>query len=178
VPGAVDEKSGVAEGAGGGGALIELREGKMSEKIYLEDLQVGQKFSSAAEEMTEAEILAFAARYDPQPFHLDDEAAKGTLFGGLAASGWHTAAFTMRLNVTSGPKFAGGIVGGGGEISWPMPTRPGDVLHVESEVVEVTPSRSKPDRGMVVLLSNTVNQDGKVVQVSRMKLVVPKRGDD
>ncbi len=147
----------------------------MTDKIYLDDLQVGQTFSSAAEEMTEAEILAFAERYDPQPFHLDHEAAKGTLFGGLAASGWHTAAFTMRLNVTSGPKFAGGIVGGGGELQWPMPTRPGDVLHVESEVLEITPSRSKPDRGMVVLLSNTVNQDGKVVQISKMKLVVPRR---
>jgi acyl dehydratase len=152
-----------------------VKEESVTDKIYLDDLQVGQTFSSAAEEMTEAEILAFAERYDPQPFHLDHEAAKGTLFGGLAASGWHTAAFTMRLNVTSGPKFAGGIVGGGGELQWPMPTRPGDVLHVESEVLEITPSRSKPDRGMVVLLSNTVNQDGKVVQISKMKLVVPRR---
>jgi acyl dehydratase len=157
---------------------LNVKEENVNERIYLDDLRVGQKFSSAAEEMTEAEILTFAERYDPQPFHLDHEAAKGTLFGGLAASGWHTAAFTMRLNVTSGPKFAGGILGGGGEISWPMPTRPGDVLHVESEVLEVTPSRSKPDRGMVLLLSNTVNQDGKVVQVSKMKLVVPKRGGD
>ncbi len=154
---------------------MDVKEENVTDKLYLEDLQVGQTFSSAAEEMTEAEILAFAEKFDPQPFHLDHEVAKATLFGGLAASGWHTAAFTMRLNVTSGPKFAGGIVGGGGEISWPMPTRPGDVLHVESEVLEVMPSRSKPDRGMVVLLSNTVNQDGKIVQVSKMKLVVPRR---
>jgi acyl dehydratase len=154
---------------------LDVKEENVTDKLYLEDLQVGQTFSSAAEEMTEAEILAFAEKFDPQPFHLDHEVAKATLFGGLAASGWHTAAFTMRLNVTSGPKFAGGIVGGGGEISWPMPTRPGDVLHVESEVLEVMPSRSKPDRGMVVLLSNTVNQDGKIVQVSKMKLVVPRR---
>jgi acyl dehydratase len=142
----------------------------------LDDLRVGQTFVSAAEKMTEAEILAFAEKFDPQPFHLDHEAAKGTLFGGLAASGWHTAAFTMRLNVTSGPKFAGGIVGGGGEINWPLPTRPGDVLHVEYEVLEVTPSRSKPDRGMILLLCNTVNQDGKIVQAAKMKLVLPKRG--
>lgn len=154
---------------------MDVKEENVTDKLYFEDLQVGQTFSSAAEEMTEAEILAFAEKFDPQPFHLDHEVAKATLFGGLAASGWHTAAFTMRLNVTSGPKFAGGIVGGGGEISWPMPTRPGDVLHVESEVLEVMPSRSKPDRGMVVLLSNTVNQDGKIVQVSKMKLVVPRR---
>ncbi len=147
----------------------------MSETLYLDDLTVGQKFVSAAEEMTEAEILAFAGKYDPQPFHLDHEAAKATIFGGLAASGWHTAAFTMRLNVTSGPKFAGGIVGGGGELAWPLPTRPGDVLHAEYEVLEVTPSRSKPDRGMILLLINTVNQNGKIVQSAKMKLVLPKR---
>lgn len=156
---------------------MDLTEDKLSDKIYLDDLAVGQKFSSAAEEMTEAEILAFAQKYDPQPFHLDHEAAKDTLFGGLAASGWHTAAFTMRLNVLSGPKFAWGIVGGGGEIHWPVPTRPGDVLHVEYEVLEVIPSRSKPDRGMIVLSCNTLNQDEKVVQAAKMKLVVPKRGD-
>jgi len=155
---------------------LEIAEGQVSENIYLDDVTVGQKFVSAAEEMTQAEILAFAAKYDPQPFHLDHQAAKGTIFGGLAASGWHTAAFTMRLNVTSGPKFAGGIIGGGGEINWPMPTRPGDVLHAEYEVLEVTPSRSKPDRGMILLAINTVNQDGKIVQAAKMKLVRPKRG--
>ncbi len=148
----------------------------MSETLYLDDVTVGQTFISAAEEITEAEILAFAEKYDPQPFHLDHEAAKGTIFGGLAASGWHTAAFTMRLNVTSGPKFAGGIVGGGGELTWPLPTRPGDILHAEYEVLEVTPSRSKPDRGMILLLINTVNQHGKIAQSAKMKLILPKRG--
>jgi acyl dehydratase len=143
--------------------------------LYLEDLTPGQKFISHAEEMTEADIKEFAGKFDPQPFHLDHEAAKTTLFGGLAASGWHTAAFTMRLNVTGGPKFAGGIIGGGGEINWPTPTRPGDVLHVESEIIEVTPSRSKPDRGMVLLKSETKNQHGKVVQAMAVKLVVPRR---
>jgi acyl dehydratase len=150
-------------------------EGSLTDKIYLDDLDVGQTFSSAAEVITEAEILAFAEKFDPQPFHMDHEAAKSSIFGGLAASGWHTAAFTMRLNVASGPKFAGGIVGGGGEINWPMPTRPGDVLHAEYEILEITPSRSKPDRGMILLLINTINQDGKIVQSAKMKLILPKR---
>jgi acyl dehydratase len=147
----------------------------MSELLYLEDLHVGQKFSSAPERITEADILAFAEQFDPQPFHLNHEAAKASIFGGLAASGWHTAAFSMRLNVTSGPKFAGGIIGGGGEINWPLPTRPGDTLHGEYEILEITPSRSKPDRGMVLLLINTMNQDGKAVQTAKMKLIVPRR---
>ena len=148
----------------------------MPQKLYLEDLQPGQKFSTGSLTVTADEIKDFAQKYDPQPFHLDDEAAKTTLFGGLAASGWHTAALTMRLNVTAGPQLAGGIIGGGGEISWPTPTRPGDVLHVESEVLEVTPSRSRPDRGMAVLRSETLNQHGKTVQLSVMKLVVFRRG--
>jgi acyl dehydratase len=147
----------------------------MTEKLYLEDIFAGQRFSTQSALLTEAEIKEFAEKFDPQPFHLDDDDARTTLFGGLAASGWHTAAITMRLNVTSGPPIAGGIIGGGGEISWPTPTRPGDVLHVESEVVEVTPSRSRPERGMIVLRSETVNQYGKIVQISVMKLVVFRR---
>ena len=147
----------------------------MAEKLYFEDFYPGQKFSTQNTLVTEAEIKEFAQKFDPQPFHLDDDYAGTTLFGGLAASGWHTAAITMRLNVTSGPPIAGGIIGGGGEINWPTPTRPGDVLHVESEVVEVTPSRSRPERGMIVLRSETVNQDGKVVQLSIMKLIVFRR---
>jgi acyl dehydratase len=147
----------------------------MVEKLYFEDIYPGQKFSTQSALVTEAEIKEFAQKFDPQPFHLDDDNAKTTLFGGLAASGWHTAAITMRLNVTSGPPIAGGIIGSSGEINWPMPTRPGDVLHVESEVIEVTPSRSRPERGMIVLRSETVNQDGKVVQLSKMKLIVFRR---
>jgi acyl dehydratase len=147
----------------------------MTEKLYFEDFYSGQKFSTQSTLVTEAEIKEFAQKFDPQPFHLDDDYAGTTLFGGLAASGWHTAAITMRLNVTSGPPIAGGIIGGGGEINWPTPTRPGDVLHVESEVIEVTPSRSRPERGMIVLRSETVNQDGKIVQLSIMKLIVFRR---
>jgi acyl dehydratase len=146
----------------------------MMEKYYLEDLTVGQRFTSPSLTVTEDEIKTFAAQYDPQPFHLDDAAARKTLFGGLAASGWHTAAMTMRLLVDGAP-LAGGIIGGGGEITWPRPTRPGDTLHVESTVVEITPSKSKPDRGMVLMRSETKNQNGEAVQISTMKLVVPRR---
>src|SRR5690606_30481288 len=116
---------------------------------YLDDLAEGDQFTSGEHAMDEAQIQAFAAEFDPQPFHLDDAAARTTLFGGLAASGWHTAAVTMRLQVTSGLPIAGGIIGAGAEIAWPRPTRATDVLHVVSEVVEIQPSRSKPDRGMV-----------------------------
>ncbi len=145
------------------------------ERLYLNDIQVGQRFTSGAHAVDEAQIKAFASQFDPQPFHLDDEAARGTMFAGLAASGWHTAAITMRLLVEGGVPIAGGIVGAGGEISWPRPTRPGDILHVESEVLEVTPSRSRPDRGMVTIRSETLNQRGEVVQILTAKLVVPRR---
>jgi len=147
----------------------------MNSPLYLDDLHVGQRFTSATRVVDESEIRAFAREYDPQPFHLDPEAAKATIFQGLAASGWHTMAMTMRLLVDGGMPIAGGIVGAGAEINWPRPTRPGDVLHVESEVVDITPSRSKPDRGMVTMKSETKNQRGEVVQHFVGKLVVPKR---
>ena len=143
--------------------------------LYLDDLRVGQRFRSGSYAMDEAQIKAFAGQFDPQPFHLDDATAKGTLFGGLAASGWHTAAITMRLLVDGGAPIAGGIIGAGAEVSWPKPTRPGDILHVESEVLDVTPSRSRPDRGMAIMRSETRNQRGEVVQILIAKLVVPRR---
>ena len=143
--------------------------------LMFDDLTVGQRFTSETFEITEAEIKAFAAQYDPQRFHLDDAAARKTLFGGLAASGWHTAAVTMKLLVGGGAPLAGGLIGAGGEIAWPKPTRPGDVLRVESEVVALTPSRSRPERGMATLRSETLNQRGEVVQVLVAKLVVPRR---
>ena len=144
-------------------------------KFYLEDLHAGQIFVSGSHELDEAQIKAFASAFDPQPFHLDHEAAKGTLFGGLAASGWHTAAITMRLNVESGLPLAHGIIGAGGEIQWPAPTRPGDILHVESEVKEIVPSRSRPDRGIATIVSRTLNQRGDVLQILTAKLVVYRR---
>lgn len=147
----------------------------MSELHYLDDLTVGQRFVSPSHRLDEAQVKAFAGQFDPQPFHLDDDAAKGTLFGGLAASGWHTAAITMKLLVAGGAPIAGGIIGAGGEIKWPSSTRPGDVLHVESEVIEIVPSRSRPDRGMVTMRSRTMNQAGQVVQEFNAKLVVPRR---
>lgn len=142
---------------------------------YLDDLQAGDRFVSGEHSLDEAQITSFSAQFDPQPFHLNHEAAKTSLFGGLAASGWHTAAITMRLLVGGGLPLAAGIIGAGGEISWPKPTRPGDVLHVETEVVSVTPSRSRPDRGMVVVRSETRNQHGDVLQQSVYKLVVPRK---
>ncbi|MDD2876113.1 MAG: MaoC family dehydratase [Acidiphilium sp.] len=146
----------------------------MNEKWFFDDLAVGQRFKSASATLDESAIKRFAGEFDPQPFHLDDEAAKSTLFGGLAASGWHTAALTMRLLVDSMP-LAGGIIGAGNEIAWPRPTRPGDILTVVSEVIEVTPSTSRPDRGHVVVRSKTNNQRGDVVQVMTSKLIVPRR---
>jgi acyl dehydratase len=121
------------------------------------------------------QIKAFAAEFDPQPFHFDEAAAKQSIFRGLAASGWHTAAITMRLLVTGGPKLANGILGAGGEIEWKTPTRPGDVLHVDSEVVELIPSRSRPDRGVVIMRSRTVNDRGNAVQTLTAKLMVARR---
>jgi len=146
-----------------------------SSGLFLDDLYVGQRFSSRSHTIDEAQIKAFAAQFDPQPFHLDEEAAKATLFGGLAASGWHTAAITMKLLVDSGLPLAAGIIGSGGELTWPRPTRPGDTLTVFSEVEEVTPSRLRPDLGMVRVRSETKNQNGEVVQVLIAKLVVSKR---
>jgi acyl dehydratase len=146
-----------------------------NQRLFLEDLLPGQRFTTGSHMIDEAQIKAFARQFDPQPFHLDDEAARGSLFAGLAASGWHTAAITMRLQVESGLPISGGIIGAGGELSWPHPTRPGDILHVESEVLEVKPSRSRPERGTVTVRSQTLNQRGEVVQTLTVKLVVPRR---
>src|SRR5580693_4651496 len=143
--------------------------------LYLEDLHVGQRFTSGTYQIDEERIKSFAAEFDPQPFHLDDAAAQGTIFGGLAASGWHTAAITMRLMVTSGPPFAAGIIGVGGEIAWPRPTRAGDTLRVESKIVEIVPSRSKPNQAFVKVLNTTLNQNGEPVQVFTAKILAFKR---
>ena len=143
--------------------------------FYLDDLRVGQRFAGGSHAVDAAQIKAFARQFDPQPFHLDEEAAKSTLFAGLAASGWHTAAITMRLLVEGGAPIVGGVIGAGGEIGWPRPTRPGDILRVESEVLEITPSRSRPDRGMITLRTETRNQRDEVVQVLTAKVVVPRR---
>jgi acyl dehydratase len=144
-------------------------------RLYLDDLHVGQRFTSATHAIDAAQIKAFACQFDPQPFHLDEAAAEGTMFGGLVASGWHTAAVTMRLLVESGLPIAGGLIGIGGEMSWPRPTRPGDTLSVVSEIMEVTPSRARPDRGVMRMRSETRNQRDEVVQILDAKLLVPRR---
>lgn len=144
-------------------------------RLYFDELRVGQRFTSGQRVIDEAQIKAFAREFDPQPFHLDDDAAKKTLFQGLAASGWHTMAITMRLMVDSGLPVAGGIIGAGGQIEWPRPTRPGDTLTVISEVKELKPSRSRPERGTAVVRSETRNQRGEVVQVLIANLIVPRR---
>ncbi len=133
-------------------------------ELYLEDFVVGQRFVSATHRIDADQIKAFAARFDPQPFHTDEAAAQASFFHGLAASGWHTAAITMSLLVKGGMPVAGGLIGAGGEISWPRPTRPGDVLQVESEVLAVIPSRSRPERGMITVKSQTRNHNGEIVQ--------------
>ena len=143
---------------------------------YLEDFAVGQTFASGRLRVDRDRLKAFAAEFDPQPFHLDEEAARATLFRGLAASGWHTAALTMRLLVESELKPAGGIVGAGfDELKWPQPVRPGDELRVESEVLEVRPSKSRPDQGVIKVRTTTLNQNGEAVQISVGNLIVPRR---
>jgi acyl dehydratase len=144
---------------------------------YLEDFEPGQKFMSGSLRVEAADIKAFAAQFDPQPYHLDEAAARDSFFGGLAASGWHTAALTMRLIVGGEMKPAGGIIGAGfDEFRWPRPVRPGDELHVESEILEVRASKSRPQQGMVKVRSTTLNQHGEAVQVYVVNMVVPRRG--
>jgi acyl dehydratase len=141
--------------------------------LFLDDLQVGQRFTSAQHRIDAEQIQAFARQFDPQPFHLDASAAQDSFFRGLVASGWHTAAITMRLLVASVP-IAGGIIGAGAEVAWPNPTRPGDILQVESEIVNLRPSRSRPERGIATIRSETRNQRGEIVQVLTARLVVPR----
>ena len=145
------------------------------QRLYLDDLSVGQNFTSGSHVMEEARMKSFAAEFDPQPFHLDEAAANDSVFRGLAASGWHTAAATMRLMVDGPLRIAGGLIGLVGEITWPRPTRAGDTLCVNSEILEIAPSRSKPNQGIVTVRNATVNQNGEEVQVFTAKLLVPRR---
>ena len=143
---------------------------------YLEDFVPGQKYATAVVRVTADDIKAFAGQFDPQPFHIDDEAAKGTFFGGLAASGWHTAALTMKLLVEGELAPAGGIIGAGfEEFRWPRPVRPGDTLRVESEILAVRASKSRPQQGLIKVRSTTYNQNGEEVQVFVGSLVVARR---
>ena len=143
--------------------------------LYFEDLAVGQKFTSARVSVDAEAIKAFAAEFDPQPFHLDDAAARRTMFAGLAASGWHTAALSMRLCVASDFRPAGGILGIGGELTWLKPVRPGDELRVECEIIETRASRSRPMQGVVKIRLTTLNQHGEAVQIFTPTLFVDRR---
>ena len=143
---------------------------------YFEDYAVGQVFNSGRLRVDREAILAFAREFDPQPYHLDEEAGRNSVFGGLVASGWHTAALTMRLLVESEFRPAGGILGVGfDELSWPRPVRPGDELHVRVDVLEILPSKSRPDRGMIRVRNTTLNHNEEAVQIFTGKLIVPRR---
>jgi acyl dehydratase len=155
---------------------VTSRDGHNEQRLYFDDLRVGQRFATAhSYTVDEAQIKAFASEFDPQPFHLDAAAAAATVFGGLVASGWHTAAITMRLVIEGGPRLAGGTVGLGAEVSWLKPVRPGDTLTVRGEVLETTLSRSRPNRGRVTMRTETCNQLGEIVQVLISKVMVPCR---
>jgi acyl dehydratase len=143
---------------------------------YLEDFAVGQVFNTGRHRVDKEQIFAFARQFDPQSFHVDEEAARRSLFQGLAASGWHTAAMTMRLMVDGEFKPAGGILGVGfDDLSWPRPVRPGDELHAKSEVLDVRPSKSRPDRGMIRVRTTTLNQNDETVMIFTGNLLVQRR---
>lgn len=149
----------------------------MSEGWYYEDFAVGQTFRSRPFRIERDRITSFAAEFDPQPQHLSEEAAAASQFGRLVASGWHTAAVSMRLFITEAfPPIAGGGQGAGLDaLAWPRPVRPGDELRVESEVVAARTSRSRPDKGLVTVRVTTSNQDGDVVQTVSHTVMVPRK---
>ncbi|ABB73927.1 Acyl dehydratase [Nitrosospira multiformis] len=141
---------------------------------YLDDMKVGLRFAGDPRVVQEQEIIAFARQFDPQPFHIDAALASQTLFGGLIASGWHTAAMTMRLLLEAFP-IGDGTIGLGGEAAWPNPVRANDAIHIEGEVSAVKPSRSHDDRGIVTVRTETKNQNGDVVQTLTANLLVFRR---
>ncbi len=147
----------------------------MGERLFFDDLHVGQCFVTGSYTITAEAIVAFASQFDPQPFHLDEAAGRESLFGGLVASGWHTAAITMRLIVDGGLAMTGGSIGLGVQIEWRLPVRPGDCLHVQGEILELIPSRSRPTRGQVVMRNETVDAGGRIMQVARTRMLVPRR---
>ena len=143
---------------------------------YFEDYAVGQKFGTGTVTVTAERIKSFAREFDPQPFHTDEEAARSTFFGGLVASGWHTASMSMRLFVESDITPVGGSVGAGGsDLSWPRPTRPGDTLRIESEVLDLRASKSRPEIGIMKVKLTTYNQNDEVVQIAHPTMIVPRR---
>ena len=144
---------------------------------YFEDLKAGDRFKSGTYKVTEEQIVSFAREFDPQPFHLDPAVARQTMFKGLIASGWHTAAITMRLFVQTLNVADGAIGLGVDELRWPNAVRPGDVLQVETEIVDLRESRSKPSHGIVRIRNVTTNQRGEVVQTMFASALVLRRSD-
>ena len=149
----------------------------MDDPIYYEDLTVGQVFMSRAEAVGRDRIVAFAREFDPQPQHLDEEAARGSLFGELVASGWHTASVTMRLQLESMMgRFPGGSLGAQVDtLAWRRPVRPGDELRARVEVLAKRPSASRPDRGLLTLKTTTLNQRDETVQEMTASILAPRR---
>ena len=147
----------------------------MRRVVYLDDLAIGSKFATGSVTLTLEGCKAFAAEFDPQPFHLDEPAARQSAFGRIAASGWYTASLSMRLLVEGELTIAGGLIGLGNEMTWPRPTYPGDTLRVETEVLAIRLSESKPDRGIVTARNVTLNQHGEPVQIMVVKMLVPRR---
>jgi acyl dehydratase len=144
-------------------------------ELYFNDLKTGDRFQSETFAVPVKEIIEFAEKFDPQKFHLNAKSAERSIFRGLVASGWHTAAMTMRLFVRT-LNFAEGAIGlGVDELRWPNAVRPGDVLHVETEILETRLSRSKPDLGIIRLRNVTKNQRDEVVQTMTAHALVPRR---
>lgn len=146
----------------------------VAHRLYLDDLRVGDRFVTGVHTVDAQQIVAFATQFDPQSAHLDAEQAKNTPFQGLVASGWHTAAMMMRLLVDSAIPLSGTLVGLGGELTWLKPVRPGDSLQVHCQVLDLKPSRSRPDRGVVTFRCETKNQFDEVVQIFDAKIMAPR----
>jgi acyl dehydratase len=145
-------------------------------ELYFENLHVGDRFGSDTIEVTKESIFDFARQFDPQPFHLDVEAAERSIFKELTTSGWHTAALSMRLFVTGQFQPVGGSIGlAVDELRWPQPVRPGDILKVETEILDMRASRSKPDRGIIRIRNVTTNQQGEVVQTFLAFVMIRRR---
>jgi acyl dehydratase len=147
----------------------------MSDPVYFEDLHTGLCFTSDPVTVTAGQIKAFAAQFDPQPFHLDEAAGEASFFNGFAASGWHTASLAMRMMVESGPNLAKGWIGAGGDIAWKKPVYAGDTLTLRGEIIELKPSRSRPERGIALVRCETSNQHGELVQILNANVVVWRR---
>lgn len=151
-----------------------METGGAGQRLFLEDLAIGRRFAAGPVRISVEDILAYATRFDPQPFHTDPTTTGHPVLGGHSASGWHTASLTMRM-ITEALPLAWGVVGGGGEIAWPRPVRPGDMLRVEAEVLETGRSRSRPGQGWARVRVTTLNQRDEPVQVLVTRLIVPCR---